>query len=311
MTCRDYQHQISLFLYEELSEAEKSGLEAHLQACDACRLAFEEEKGMNAVLSEDAIAFDIPSDLLLESRRELANQLDRVEKQRSWWRLPTFSVVFTPMRLLESGALIAMGLALGVYVSNQQYAARELASNTPQQESSIASAIPANGSVSNLRIVSANPSTGQVELAGEIVQPLRMRGQLSDETVQQLLVNALGDATNSGSRLRAVEVLAQQADQETVKRALMQALMYDDNAGVRLRAMQGLKQFAGQADVQAAFIQSLQNDADAGIRNEAIEALTRNPGVAGTRLAKALEPFTRDDNTYVKMKALQFVGTHK
>jgi len=308
MTCRDYQNQISLFLYEELSETEKPALESHLETCESCRLAFEEEKGLNFVLCEDAAALEIPSDLLVESRRELANELDRIEKKRSWWRLPTFSVVFTPMRLLESGALIAMGLALGVYVSNQQRAA-QVVPVPQQQESAIASAIPANGSVSNLRIVSANPSTGQVELAGEITQPLRMQGSMSDETVQQLMFSALGDASNSGSRLRAVEVLTPRANEQPVKNALMQALMYDDNPGVRLRAMQGLKKFAGQTDVQAAFMHSLENDMDAGIRVEAIDALTHN-SVKSASLAKLLEPFTKDDNSLVRMQALQFVGNH-
>jgi hypothetical protein len=309
MSCRDYQNQISLFLYEELSEAEKPALESHLKECETCRLAFEEEKGLNYVLCEDAAAIEIPSDLLVESRRELANELDRIEKNRSWWRIPTFSVVFTPMRMLESGALIAMGLALGVYVSNQQRMGQPVPAPTTQ-ESAIASAIPANGSVSNLRIVSANPSTGQVELAGEITQPLRMQGTMSDETVRELMFSALGDATNSGSRLRAVEVLTPRANEGPVKNALMQALMYDDNPGVRLRAMQGLKQFAGQSDVQAAFMHSLENDMDAGIRVEAIEALTHNSGKTNAALAKALEPFTKDDNSLVRMQALQFVGNH-
>ena len=308
MTCREYQHQISLFLYEELPEPDKPVLQAHLDACDACRNIFEEEKGLHYVLAEDAAAFEIPSDLLVESRRELANDLDRIEKKRSWWRMPTFAVVFTPMRLLESAALVAMGLALGVYVSNQQHAARQAPAAPQQQESQIISAIPSNGSVSNLHIVSANPATGEVELAGEIVQPLRMQGLLSDETVRQLLVNSLGDA-NSGSRLRAVEALAPRANDEAVKSALIQTLMYDDNPGVRLRAMQGLKQYAAQADVRAAFKHSLTNDLDAGIRIEAIDALTRNGTDAA--LAKDLEQFTKDDNTYVKMKALQFVGNHQ
>jgi len=310
MTCRDYQHLISLFLYEELPEADKPALETHLLACEACKHVFDEEKGMHYVLAEDAARWDFPSDLLVESRSKLANELDQIEQKRAWWRIPTFSVVFTPMRLLESAALVAMGLALGVYVSNQQHAARQVATGAPaQQESQIISSIPANGSVSNLHVVSANPSTGQVELAGEIVQPLRMQGTLGDDTVRQLLLNALGDSSNSGSRLRAVEVLAPQARDRTVKNALIQALTTDDNPGVRLHALQGLKQFAAEADVRAAFMSSLENDLDAGIRFEAIDALTRNNSDAS--LAKDLQRFTKDDNNYVKMKALQFVGTHR
>jgi len=307
MNCSDSKHHISLFLYEELSEAEVPRLHEHLAACEECMQLFEEEKGLHFVLAEDAAAWDVPSDLLVESRRELANDLDAIEHKRAWWRIPTFSVVFTPMRLLESAALVAMGLALGVYVSNQKPVAVQVAS-APPAESQMISAIPANGSVSNLRIVSANPSTGQVELAGEIVQPLRMQGTMGDDTVRQLVVSALGGSSNSGSRLRAVEILAQQPNNEMVKNALIQTLMYDDNPGVRLRAMQGLKPFVSEPDVQTAFFHTLGNDHDAGIRFEAIEALTRNG--RETSLVKQIEPFTRDDNSYVKMKALQYVGTN-
>jgi hypothetical protein len=309
MTCRDYQHQISLFLYEELPDTDKDGLEAHLAACEACKSVFDEEKGLHYVLAEDNASWDLPSDLLVESRTKLANELDRLEQKRAWWRIPTFSVVFTPMRLLESAALVAMGLALGVYVSNQQHAVRQIATAAPAPESQIISSIPANGSVSNLHVVSANPSTGQVELAGEIVQPLRMEGTLGDDTVRQLLLSTLGDSSNSGSRLRAVEVLAPRANDQRVKSALIQALTTDDNPGVRLHALQGLKQFASEADVRSAIMSSLENDLDAGIRFEAIDALTKN-GVDAA-LAKDLQRFTKDDNAYVKMKALQFVGTHR
>src|SRR5207237_10166662 len=121
MSCKEYQHQITLLLYEELPESARVELEMHLTACRSCRDAYESEKAMHSVLAEDASRWDIPSDLLVESRRGLSDELDRIEKKRSsWWRMPTFSVVFTPMRLLESAALIAMGLALGVYVSNQR-----------------------------------------------------------------------------------------------------------------------------------------------------------------------------------------------
>ena len=307
MTCKDYQNQISLFLYEELAETDKPGLESHLQACDSCRHAFEEEKGLHMVLAEDAAAFDMPSDLLVESRGSLADVLDQVERKRSWWKLPSFSVVLTPMRLLESAALVAMGLAIGVYVTNLQNAARQ-AQAPSADATSVASSIPANSSVANLRIVSANPSTGEIELAGEVVQPLRLQGKMKDDTVQQLVVGTLANATNAGSRLRAAEVLGQNAQGSgAIKQALMQALVYDENPGVRLKALHGLKAFANETDVQAVFLHTLENDTDAGIRVEAIESLTRTQNA---NLAKALEPFTRDGNSYISMKALQFVGTN-
>jgi len=311
VNCKDYQHQITLLLYDELAEGARHELEAHLRDCGACKEAFDSERTMHSMLADDPTGWDVPADLLVESRKALADQLDLVERKRSWWRIPTFSVVFTPMRLLESAALIAMGLALGVYVSNQQ--ARQVqptVSNPPSAENP-APAIPRNGTISNLQVVNADPATGQVELAGEVSQPLRFHGRMEDDTVRQLLFSALRDGNNPGSRLKAVEVLSQKPTDESIEEALINALVYDDDAGVRMRALEGLKTFANEQHVQAAFMHTLQNDGNAGIRIEAIDALlARNP--KDPKLAQKLTEATKkDDNPYIRTKVLQFVGTTK
>src|SRR5438128_3171823 len=267
MSCRDYQHQITLLLYDELPESSRVELETHLQSCPNCHGAYESEKAMHSVLAEDAARWsDIPSDLLVESRKGLADKLDRIERDRSRWRLPAFSVVFTPMRLLESVALIAMGLALGVYVSNQRPVATQVAGNPAQDQISV---IPRNGTISNLQVVNADPVTGQVELTGEISQPLRLQGKMEDDTVRNLLFSALRDANNPGSRLKAVEALSQKPTNEPVEEALINALVYDDDAGVRMRALEGLKKFADEQHVRVALMQALKNDDIVGIRKGA------------------------------------------
>ena len=200
--CREYQHQISLLLYDELGEQERIELETHFHECEVCKEALESERAMHSVLAEDITGWEVPSDLLVESRKALADGLDRIEKKRSWWRMPAFSVVFTPMRLLESAALVTMGLALGVYVSNQQWVGNP--SSTTQSVDTQASVIPRNSTISNLQVLNADPTTGQVELAGEVSQPLRFHGRLDDDTVRQLLFSALRDGENPGSRLKAV-----------------------------------------------------------------------------------------------------------
>lgn len=308
MNCREYQHQITLLLYGELPDEEQTGLQTHLHECAGCKDVYDSEHDVHTVLSEDAARWDdIPAELLVESRRSLSDELDRIEKKRSWWRVPAFSVVLTPMRMLESAALIAMGLALGVYVSNQQ----------PQQSAGVSqdsqqiSLIPRDASVSNLRIVNANPVTGHVELAGEVLQPLRFQGQMEDAVVRQLLFSALRDASNPGSRLQAVEVLAQKPTDEGIEEALIHALVYDPNIGVRLRALEALKQFADEEHVRAAFMLTLANDENPGIRVQAIEALTSRNS-QDSELARSIEELTkRDDNPYVRSRALQFVGTTK
>jgi hypothetical protein len=308
MSCKEYQHQITLFLYEELPESARVELEAHLNECANCHGAYESEKAMHSVLAQDAAGWEIPSDLLVESRKAFADKLDRIEKKRSWWRIPAFSVVFTPMRLLESAALIAMGLALGVYVSNQRQVTAQVASNQAQDQVSV---IPRNGTISNLQIVNADPTTGQVELTGEISQPLRFQGKMDDDTVRNLLFSALRDANNPGSRLKAVEVLAQKSRNESVEEALINALVSDEDAGVRMRALEALKEFAGEQHVRAALMHSLENDEIAGIRVGAIDALTKSNS-NDRELAKSLQEVTKkDDNPYIRRKVLQFVGTAK
>jgi hypothetical protein len=308
VNCKDYQHQITLLLYDELSEAPRRELELHFRECADCKQAFEGEKSMHTMLAEDTASWDVPSDLLVESRRALADELDRVEKKRSWWRMPTFSVVFTPMRLLESAALVAMGLALGVYVSNQQIVRQPAV--TPVAESQ-AGRIPQDGTITNLQVVHVDPASGQVELAGEVSQPLRFNGRVEDDMVQKLLFSALRDPNNPGSRLKAIEVLAQKPTNESIEEALISALIYDDDPGVRMRALEGLKTFANEQHVRTAFMQALQNDQNAGIRIGAIDALLARNKQDPELAQKLTEATKSDDNPYIRSRVLQYVGTTK
>jgi HEAT repeat protein len=262
---------------------------------------------VHSVLAEDSAGWDVPTELLVESRKALADGLDRIEHKGSWWRMPAFSVVFTPMRLLESAALVTMGLVLGVYISNQQ---RVNPSVTPSSATeSQASVIPRNGTIANLQVINADPVTGQVELAAEVSQRMQFQGKMDDADVRELLFSTLRDGNNPGSRLKAVEVLSRKPTDESIEEALISALIYDNDAGVRMRALEALKTFADEQHVQAAFMHTLQNDENAGIRIEAIDALwAGNPG--NPELARKLREATKqDDNPYIRTKGLQFVGS--
>jgi len=305
--CKENQDRIVLFLYEELTEREQTELENHLQECGVCNDSFEQQKSFHAALAEDTGPWNVPSDLLVESRRALANELDRIERKpwsRGWWRLPAFSFVVTPMRLLEWTTLVAVGLAAGVYLNSSVL-------RTGSSPSPIASlpGTPGSGSetVSNLRIVNSD-ATGNVELAGDMVRPMHFQGNIMDESVQQLLVGAMRDGRNPSSRMSAVELLSRQPDSRQVKEALIRALIEDDNLGVRLKAMQILKPFANKdKDVQAAFMNALAYDEAAGVRVQAIEAL--RPFAHDDSVSRTVQEVTKDDdNPYIKLQAIQFVG---
>jgi hypothetical protein len=315
MICREYQNQIVLSLYEELEESAQVLLETHILECSECRQVFDENKSFHTVLAEDTPAWELPAELLMESRRALANELDRMEKKRSWWSIPAFSVVFTPMRMLESAALVAMGLALGVYVSNSRAATEGVQTATLESElgATFASAIPQGGRVSNVRIVYSDASTGVVKFTGDVVQPLSFQGRMEDNTTQQLLFSAVQDSMNPGSRLQAMQVLARQSAEPSVKGVLIHALLNDGNLAVRLKALDSLKPFASEEDVRVALIQALMKDPDDGIRVAAVDALA--PFTDTAAMANRIEQATRhDDNTYVRLRGqglIQLVGTRK
>jgi hypothetical protein len=302
MSCQDYQRHIVLDLYGELNEGEKVGLESHLLQCEGCRQAAKEQTEFSSTLAREESAFDFPSDLLVESRRALADELDQIERKRSWWRIPTFSVVFTPMRMLESAALIAMGLAFGVYISNHQMV------SAPAGAESVAQGLPQNGRVSNVRIVSADSGTATVEFTGDIVQPLRFTGRIEDDTTRRLLFSAVQDSMNAGSRMQAVEVLARESSEPSVKEVLIHAFLNDDSLGVRLKAFEGLKPFAGDEQVRNAFMQALMSDPNDGVRVAVVDALApfTNNEAAASSIAEATK---YDDNTYVRLKGQGLIHT--
>jgi hypothetical protein len=300
MKCQDRQQQIALLSYDELSGNERAGLEDHIRECSVCAGVLAEQRELDRMLSEE-VDLELPADLLIESRQSLSEALAQIEPpRRSWWQLPDFSVVFRPMKMLESAALVAMGLALGVYIAHQR---------APVADPASATVIPKDATI-NVHILRPGPS-GTVEMAGEVVQPIRRQGTIQDGVVRQLLFGALQDANNPGARLSAVEILGQQPFDDTVKGGLIHALTQDPVPGVRMRALDSLKAFSGDADVRTALVQALRKDDVPGIRAGAIEALTSQQ-FKDEAVTHAIEEVAKDDdNAYVRLLGTRFVGKVK
>jgi hypothetical protein len=202
--------------------------------------------------------------------------------------------------MLESAALVSMGLAMGVYVTNQV--------NTPEPSTpSPFVSIPEDASVSNLRIIEANAESGQIELAGEVVQPVRMAGNLEDPAVREFLFGVMQSQNNPGSRLQVVELLSRQSRDPNIKEVLIDVLLNDDNAGVRLSALDALHRFSEEDDVRRTLKYVLANDDNAGIRVQAIESLS--PMTHAEAMDAVIQEAVREDpNEYVRMRELQYVG---
>ena len=298
MNCRERQHDIVLFLYDELSGEARQDLRAHLDGCETCEAFYRHEKQLQSELTEDFSDWEVPADLLVECRRELSDKLDRVDQRRQWLRFPGMTGVLTRMRALESVALLSMGLALGVYLSNPI----EAPVVQPAEPS-----IPQNASVTNLRIIESDLDTGEVELAGDMVQPMRLSGNLQDQAVRQILVEALQSPSNPGVRLGAVGLLSRNPRHPNIKEALMGTLINDDNPGVRLGALQALQPFSQEDDVRQVLKYVVETDDTPGIRVQALEAMA--PMTQEEGMEAAIQEAVREvPNEYIRMRQLQFVG---
>jgi hypothetical protein len=241
----------------------------------------------------------MPSDLLVDCRRILSDEMDRIEAPSGWWSV---AAGMLRVRWLEAATMASIGLAVGVYMSSGP---------TPGNTGDGTSGLPDSGiaaaGVSNLRIVEADPISGQIALVGEVVRPVRVQGRLEDEDIRQYVFSTLSSPTNPGERLRAVQVLAPNARDAGVQQALIGTLLQDDNPGVRLYALQALKPFAADIEVRAAFMSALENDENPGIRVSAIDALT--PLTQDEATEEVVQEATRaDPNGYVRTRALQYVG---
>lgn len=298
MNCRERQHDIILFLYEELSDEARRDLRTHLETCSACQTFHQRERQLQRQLTEDFSDWEVPADLLVECRRELSEGLDRIDRSRTWWRLPVLAAL-PRMRVLESAALLSIGLAVGVYVTNDLQPPAPVSGQTVE--------IPQDAAVTNLRIIGSNRTTGEVELAGEMVRPMRVRGNLEDETVQRILVGALQSPSNPGARLGAVELLSQNPRDPDIKQVLMGALVNDDNPGVRLYALEALQAFSQEEDVRQVLKYVVATDDTPGIRVQALEAMA--PMTQEEAMEAAVYEAVREEpNEYIRMRELQFVG---
>ena len=99
---------------------------------------------------------------------------------------------------------------------------------------------------------------GQVELAFNASQHVELTRSLDDPLVRESLVHAMLDRSSLGSRLKAVSLAAETAD-EKVREALVFAVRHDPSQPVRVRALEVLARGAVDANVREALIHVLEN----------------------------------------------------
>lgn len=316
MRHRHYEEWLQLALYDELSEQERALFDTHLTSCKKCQMEFNRMKEFAAIFAQRKPA-DVSETLLQDARRNLRVQLQLKANRRSLFRTikdamddllsPPFQVA------LGGAAMLAIGILAGYFV----FKSTSEKSLMLQQTGSLSSMMEAGESqITNVHFLDRDTQTGNVEFTFETVTPVRIRGNVNDENVQKVLARALVSNQNAGVRLRAVNIIGNQADQKRagtteldkeIKSALIMVLLHDPNLGVRKEALQVFRNYLPDTVIVHAFLSVLANEKNTSLKIVVINSLDltkdQNQPVSEEIQAMLRHKVQSDDNTYIKIRA--------
>jgi hypothetical protein len=168
---------------------------------------------------------------------------------------------------------------------------------------------PDQASISGIRSISQQPGSNQVEITYDTVIPQKVEGSLNDQRIQQLLLFAARNNTNSGLRMDSVDILIRQPEDARIREALKAALLYDSNPGVRLKALEALGPYVKEdITVRNALLQALENDSNPGVRAQAIQLLqvVRVDGSVRELLQRLAQ---QDESDFIRQQSRRMLAT--
>jgi anti-sigma factor RsiW len=286
MNCEAVNRNLSLFLYGELSLEEEQEFQDHLEACGACRAAFEQEKAIHDLLEQREKL--PPPALLSQCRRDLSLRLQGTEPPRAGWR-EWFRIPALWPGLLRPAGAVAL-LALGFFGARWTTPPSAV---SPQPDSS-------EPVISRIRYVQPQPS-GQLQLVVEETRQRLVTGAPEDAGIRRLLLAAARDSSDPGLRAESMDLLKTPQPDSDLRRTLVYAVSHDPNPGVRLKAIEALKAYAGEPDVRVALSQALLRDDNPGVRAQAIDLLVQGRP-EDSIIGILQELIQKDSNTYVRLR---------
>lgn len=302
MNCTTARQAALLLLYGEISDAERTAAQVHVEGCDGCRLALAEERRLLAILSERQ-AIEPDEDLLEVCRQDLARALDERPAPGAEWarRLVAF---WSEARLTPAYGVLF--LLVGFMAGAVAPRAGALQSVRPATQAAGPSATLSETQVASIRSLEASPDRDHVRLSYDTLQRGSLEGSASDPEIRALLLNTLETNQNPGLRLEAIEALRRHVGQEEVRRALVAALRADDNPGARLKAIEALdERVPSDPEIRRAMLDAVRQDANSGVRVRAIDLLSR---ASDPQLLPEMERLSREDpDSYVRMRSGDFV----
>jgi hypothetical protein len=304
MKCWEFEENLPLFLYEELSAEERAACEAHLAGCARCRATREKTERLHRVLA-DRPRREPTAALLAESRHALEDVLDR--EQHGWRALLQNRL---PVLRLQPASSFALGVTLVLGGFGLGWALRPHAEVLTSSPAGVNTATVTNPDLENMRIsgishIAPDPKTGAVRITLDAERRVTLEGSLDDPQIQQVLVYAVKSYDNPGIRLDTLDALRSRLNNPNIRQALLYAVRHDPNAGVRLEALEAVRGMESGDDVNRALLDALEHDTNPGVRVAAVDALIDHEEKEGRDavIQHALDELaTTDRNPYVRLK---------
>lgn len=299
MKCEWVQQNIVLHVYDELADDARFEMDQHVARCEACAAELEGAREFRQTLATVTVAEPSPN-LLAASRMRLQEALETTQQGGFWTRL-----MFDPgvwlRQIRFSPALAAMLLMVG-FGGGTAATFRVMKDGvTGPIESGPTGIVPAEESnITGIRSITPEAGTNRVNIRYDTVNTKETAGSLNDTRIQQLLLFAAQNNTNSGVRVDSVDLLKQRMNDSRVREALVYALRYDNNPGVRLKALEGLGSYVkDDVRVRDAVLETLVSDANQGLRTQALHVL--EPVRADASVRATLERLAaRDGNKFIR-----------
>ncbi len=292
MKCELVQQEIPLYVYGEMPAPAEEIFEEHINVCLLCEQELKKYRAFSDAITN---AVEVPPVWLIAECRQSLSHLTRESPKRTHiqtWKLNwdwifgssiAFKVPLGAMALLALGFLVA----------------RLMPNVVPSLGSSSDGEIIYAGLISSVRSVQPD-SSGHVQIDVDETRRRVISGNVQDSNIQQLLLAALRDESNSGVRVDVMNVLKDQAGTANVRKALLEAVAHDPNPGVRLKALEGLKRFEADPETRKTLSRALLADSNPAVRMQVIDLLTSQKDDSLIGMFQSL--VQKDDNSYVVQK---------
>jgi hypothetical protein len=317
MDHKKFKELMNMAVVNELDSIQKALLEEHLKTCSQCSAEFKEMNQIMSALQKNSGKPRNVNDKLLEQARTQLHYALKEEVQKKKYsssmlldlknRLNDF-FIFNYKIAFGTIAVLAAGFLLGYFVFRQEKEAPVFAE--VQKDNTTLPALQENTKIKNVRFIDQDASDGEVEFMFDAVKPVRIKGKINDERIQNILTYSILNEENPGVRLNSINLInanqPQLVDKE-IKDALLNAVQFDENPGVRREALKTLRNLPYDEDIKKAMLYVLMNDKTSGLRIEAVNVLAQAQKNGYNFNEHDLSIFKQklqaDENNYVRYKA--------